>query len=199
MQLTDSSGNVLASTLIYGVGLGPQITFGAGAQAVLDTDLSDPYNLAVDGNSNIFVADTLNARVMKIPAGGGTPTSLVSGLSFPTGVAVNGAGDVLIVDNARSLLVEVPAGGGSPINVPIQVTSPIGAAVDGAGNVFISSYNAQSVAELPAAGGAEVQVATLGYRTLWAWRSMAPAISSSRIPATIGCWKSRRVAARRLR
>src|ERR1700722_2582178 len=145
VQLTDSSGNVLASTLIYGVGLGPQITFGAGAQAVLDTALSDPYNVAVDGSGNVFVADTLNARVMKIPAGGGTPTSIVSGLSFPTGAAGNGAGDLLIVDNATALLVEVPAGGGTPINVPIQLTSPVGVAVDGAGNVFISSFNGQSV------------------------------------------------------
>ena len=96
--------------LFTGFATGPQIAYGSGAQAVLDTDLNGPYGVAVDGSGNAFVADGGNGRVVKILAGGGTPITVASGLSYPIGVAVTGAGDVIITDNGTGLVLELPAG-----------------------------------------------------------------------------------------
>ena len=45
---------------------------------------------------DVFIADTDNNRVLKVPAGGGPQTTVGSGLSGPFGVAVDAAGDVFV-------------------------------------------------------------------------------------------------------
>lgn len=159
VQLTDSSGNLLSTTLIYGLAVGPQMAFGSAAQAVLDNDVSGSFGVAVDGSGNAFVADAANGRVVEIPAGGGSPITVASGFSYPLGVAVTGAGDIIVTDDGTGLVLELPASGGSPITLASTISGPAGVAVDGAGNLFIASYNTQSVVQLRVSGGAPTQVA----------------------------------------
>jgi hypothetical protein len=49
---------------------------------------------AVDAAGDVFIADTGNGRVVKIPAGNGSQTTIGIGLSAPESVAVDGAGNV---------------------------------------------------------------------------------------------------------
>ncbi len=163
VQLFDSSGNLLVTTMIHGVGQGPAIAFGPGVQTTVPASgLSHPDGVAVDGAGDIFIADSGNNRVVEVPAGGGTQTTVNTGsytLNSPFGVAVDGAGDVFVADSGNNRVVEVPAGGGAQTTVSASgLYHPYGVAVDGAGDVFIADTENNRVVEVPAGGGAQTTV-----------------------------------------
>jgi len=159
VQLTDSSGDLLATTMVYGLGQGPVIAFGPGTQTTVATGLNSPRGVAVDAAGDIFIADTVNNRVLEIPAHGSGPVPLpTSGLSSPTGLAVDGAGDVFIVDQGNNQVVEVSAYSGTQTTVISGLNTPQYVAVDGAANVFVSDYGSNQVVEIPSNGAAQITV-----------------------------------------
>jgi sugar lactone lactonase YvrE len=163
VQLTDTSGNLLATTAVYGVGLGSQIAYGPGTQ-LSGGGFSLPHAVAVDAAGNVFIADSSNNRVVKIPVGGGPQTTVGTGLNEPFGVAVDGAGNVFIADNRNARVVEVPSGGGAQITLPVSgLRDPFGLAVDGAGDLFISDGDNENVVKVPAGGGPQTIVASGGF------------------------------------
>jgi len=69
----------LATALIYGVGQGPAIAFGPGAQTTVNTQgnsLNVPNGVAVDAKGDVFIAQSGNAQVLEVPANGGQPTTV---------------------------------------------------------------------------------------------------------------------------
>jgi YVTN family beta-propeller protein len=162
VKLIGSSGNLVASNLIYGIGNGPAIAFGPGVQTTLNVNaggmgLSSPGGVAVDVAGDVFIADSGNNRVVEVPAGGGAQFTVGSGLNDPTGVAVDGAGDVFIADSSNNRVVEVPYLGngtyGTQTDVPrLGLHGPQGVAVDGAGDVFIADFGNSRVVEVPYLG-----------------------------------------------
>jgi sugar lactone lactonase YvrE len=162
VQLSDSSGNPVASNLISGIGQGPAIAFGPSVQTTVGSGLHQPFGVAVDGAGDVFIADTLNSRVLEVPAGGGPQTTVGSGLWYPTGVAVDGAGNVFIASEGNNLVVEVPAGGGAQTTLGSGLSTPYDVAVDGAGDVFIADANNNRVVEVPAGGGTQTTVPASG-------------------------------------
>jgi hypothetical protein len=130
--------------------------------------LSGPLGMAVDGTSNLFIADAGNYRIRKVsPSGiittvagngnygdsgdGGPATS--AQLSDPYSVAVDGAGNVFIADTDSSRIRRVSpsgiittvAGNGSygysgdgGPATSAQLDSPRGVTVDGVSNLFIA-------------------------------------------------------------
>jgi sugar lactone lactonase YvrE len=160
VQLMDSSGNLLVTTMVHGVGQGPAIAFGPGAQPTVGSGLSSPYGVAVDAAGDVFIADTGNRRVVEVPAGGSPQITVGSGLNSPFGLALDGAGDVFISDTVLNQVVEVQAGGALQTTVGTGLLSPYGVAVDGAGNVFISDTGNSRVVEVPAGGGPQTTVAS---------------------------------------
>jgi large repetitive protein len=159
VQLTDNLGNLLVTTMVYGVGQGPAIAFAPGAQTTVPASgLSGPSVVAVDGAGDLFIADSNNNRVVEIPVGGGAQTTGGSGLSNPRGMAVDGAGDLFIADSSNNRVVEVPAGGGGQTTVGSGLSNPRGMAVDGAGDLFIADSNNNRVVKVPVGGGAQTTV-----------------------------------------
>jgi YVTN family beta-propeller protein len=162
VNLIGSSGNLVATNLIYGIGNGPAIAFGPGVQTTLNVNaggmgLSSPGGVAVDVAGDVFIADSGNNRVVEVPAGGGAQFTVGSGLNDPTGVAVDGAGDVFIADSSNNRVVEVPYLGngtyGTQTDVPrLGLHGPQGVAVDGAGDVFIADFGNSRVVEVPYLG-----------------------------------------------
>ena len=140
--LKDSSGNVFATGYLYGVGVGPQVAFTPGTEtAILNSGLSSPTGVAVDGAGNLYIQDSGNSRLIKATySGGGYSISTIRDSIVGSGVAVDGAGNVYAADNNNSLVVkESPAGTGW---IATQVTSgfvPGGIAVDVSGNLFIAN------------------------------------------------------------
>ena len=149
VNIYDGSGNILASVPIYGVGTGSQVTYQPGTQTNLGSGFSSPNALAVDASGNIFLADTGNAAVKKIPAGGGAPVSLGSGFQQPRGIAVDGAGNLFVTDFGASTglgtatLYEVLAAGGYTTvkTLATGLSYPRGVAVDANDNVYIAGIN----------------------------------------------------------
>jgi DNA-binding beta-propeller fold protein YncE len=128
-----------------------------------------PSGITVDGDGNVFVADSVNHRVRKI-----TPRGIVSTLAgtgeeghrdgegnvaqfnFPSGIAVDGDGNAIVADQNNNRirkitphgLVSTLAGTGEEGHRDgegitfAQFDSPRGVAVDGDGNVIVNDiYN----------------------------------------------------------
>jgi sugar lactone lactonase YvrE len=174
IQLYDNSATPVPVATVYlnGIGTGPQIAYGPGiataiAPTVNGSGIDGPRGVAVDAAGDLFLADTYNNRVVKVPAGGGAATAIDPtvngiGLFLPVDVAVDGAGNLFIASDGG--VVVVPAGGGAATNIdPIVngagVDEPWGVAVDAAGDLFIADTNNNRVVEVPAGGGAATAIA----------------------------------------
>jgi hypothetical protein len=94
VELTDQSGNVLATRLLEGIGLGPQATFDNGQViAIAGSPTGDGASgLVVDAAGNIFYGNPNPAAVYMIPAAGGTPVTVTTLVSSPSSLALDGAG-----------------------------------------------------------------------------------------------------------
>ena len=142
------------------------------------TQLSIPKGVAVDGSGNVYIADNMSFRVLKVDTSGtirafaGTGTQGFAGdggsatsslLNYPTGVAVDGSGNVYIADRAfirkvdSSGIITTFAGGGSGLGDGGSATSamlygPRGVAVDGSGNVYIADLGNSRVRKVDSSG-----------------------------------------------
>jgi len=127
-----------------------------------------PKGVAVDGDGNVYVADTDNHTLRKVTPGGlvttlagsagiwGSTNGTGSAARFhrPNGVAVDRDGNVYVADSANNLIRKVTPGGvvttfagiagewgsedGSVAVARFQ--DPQGVAVDSVGNVFVADY-----------------------------------------------------------
>jgi len=157
--LSGSSGNPLASVFTSGVGEEAQVAFLPGATTTLGSQLSGPEGAAVDGNGNVFIADTGNNRVVEIPwtgSGYGQQTTVpVAGLNSPTSVAADGAGNLYIASNGSGKVVRLAWSGtgyGPQSNVGTGLYTPFGVTADALGNVYITDMLNQRVDKVPWTG-----------------------------------------------
>jgi hypothetical protein len=158
----DSTGGVLATTLVTGVGLGPQIAFGPVSAVALGSTFSQPNGIAIDGTGNVFFLDDpsldpANYELRELLAAGGytTVNTLASGFNFPSGLALDGSGNVFVAASLNNEIKEVLAVGGyTTINgIDGTFNQPQGVAVDGSGNLFVADTLNKAVKEVLAAGG----------------------------------------------
>jgi hypothetical protein len=173
VSLADPSGNLISSALLQGIGVGPQIAFGPDASIAIapmvdGLALHQPFGVAVDGNENLYFADSMNSRVVEVPAGGGPPIAIDpivngAGLSNPGGVAVDAAGNLFISDLDRNFVMEVPLSGAAPTVLNPTVNGlglryPCGMVFDAAGDLYIADVDNARVVEIPAGGGAPTAI-----------------------------------------
>jgi uncharacterized protein (TIGR03437 family) len=135
--------------------------------SAIKAPLGTPIGVALDGQGNLYVADSYNNIVVRIsPSGtlslvagngsagfsgdGGPPTS--AALNFPASVAVDSAGDVYIADFNNSRIRKVSGGtittvagngsfsfsGDEGPATSAALNHPIGVALDTAGNLYIA-------------------------------------------------------------
>jgi len=149
VQLLTSSGAVLATEFIYGKGIGPQLNFSPATQSLIGSGLNRPFDVAADGNGNVYIVDNNNNRVLKetFASGSYTQTTLASGLSSPQGVAVDGAGNVYITNSSANTVVKETLSAGSYTQSTIisGLDYPVGVAVDGSGDLYVVSRNNNQV------------------------------------------------------
>jgi sugar lactone lactonase YvrE len=141
--------------------------------------LSNPWSVAVDGQGNLYVADTSNQRVRKVSAVGtittiaGTGTQGFSGdggpatsarLHNPYGVAVDRQGNVYIADSENHRVRKVSGGtittiagtgsrgysGEGGAATSAQLNWPWRVAVDGQGDVYIADSQNSRVRKVSA-------------------------------------------------
>jgi sugar lactone lactonase YvrE len=170
LVMLDASGNVLATTLLHGVGQGSAILVASGTESTIGSGLQTPSQIATDASGNVYIADSGLGKVLQYAKGSVAttqPVSIGTGLTAPTGVAVDGAGDVFIADSGK--VVEIPYGQ-TGLNAAGQITRKTGLgthlklAVDGIGNLFVADPDNQRVANLKrlAIGMSETDIIGLG-------------------------------------
>lgn len=167
VELNDTKGNVIATALLRGTGVGPQMAFSPAAQTTLGSNFNFASGVAVDGNGNAYVVDVINnlGNVQQVLAVNGripanpTVRTLVGNLDCPSGPALDPAGNVYFVDICYHTVNEIQAVNGSiPASPAVRIltskfTQPNGIAVDGVGNVYVLDSSNKTVNELIAVNG----------------------------------------------
>jgi sugar lactone lactonase YvrE len=164
VELLSTTGTVLATGYVQGTGVGPQTIFATTATGValpasqlsLASGFSGPSGVALDGNGNIFVADSDNNVVKEIFAAGGYTTVDTFGISlnFPNGIAVDGAGNIFVADTFDQNVMEIVVADDDAVRLWASgFDAPYGVAVDGSGNVFVADFATNTVKEMLAVNG----------------------------------------------
>jgi DNA-binding beta-propeller fold protein YncE len=164
VQLLSTSGTVLATGYMQGMGVGPQATFATKAsgvslpasQTVLASGFSGPSGVAVDGSGNVYVADSDDNAVKEIMAAGGYTTVNQFGISmnFPNGIAVDGAGNIFVADTLYQNVMEIVVADDDAVRLwATGFDAPYGVAVDGSGNIYVADYATNTVKEMIAVSG----------------------------------------------
>jgi len=162
LQITRPDGSLAASTMLYGVGQGPQIAFDpATSQNV--ASLASPNGVAMDAAGDLFIVNAHD--LVEVPANsGGSQNVLYSGLSEGTAVAVDGMGSLFVADMGSTQVLKITSSG-SASTVATGVC-PYGIAVDGMGNVFIPDLCHNQVLEVLAASGTQLSLGS-GLNAPW--------------------------------
>ena len=185
LYLSDTLNNVVRKVSPNGIISNYAGNGGAGSSgdgsAATSAQLNGPQGLAVDASGNLFIADTLNAKVRKVSASGVISTVAGSGtpgyggdgaaaasaqLNLPIGVAVDSSGNLYIADFGNSRVRKVSANNISTVAgngsagysgdggqaVKAQLNGPQGVAVDAAGNLYIADTENNAIREVTAGG-----------------------------------------------
>ena len=195
----DSSGNIYISEppdgrirkvdtkgIINTIAGNGALGFAGDGSAATSAELYLPNGVAVDSSGNVYIADTLNARVRKVSGANISTVAGNGGLSYsgdggsavkaqlnaPQGVAVDAAGNFYIADTNNNVVRKVAtngtistiAGNGTPGSGNSQLNGPQGVAVDTSGNVYVA--DTQNARVLKISGGSVSTAAgngTLGF------------------------------------
>ena len=155
--------------------------FGDGGMAILGS-LHSPQGVAVDGQGNFYIADTLDHRVRKVTQNGNIITTIAgtgnpgfsgdgglgpnAALNSPVAVALDSGGNVYIVDQGNGRIRKVTQNGfistvaGNGNSPDAQLYNPSGVVVDAQGNVDIADTGHNQIRQ--AFSGGIVTVAGTG-------------------------------------
>ncbi len=138
---------------------------GGNGQGSGTNQLNFPSGVYLDGGANIYVADAMNNRIQKFPAGSTSATNgtTVAGgngadtaadqLYSPYGIYVDHAGDVYVADVDNERIQKFPAGSTSATNgitvaggngygsAADQFFFPFNVYEDSSGNTYVADYN----------------------------------------------------------
>lgn len=136
---------------------GPQTT-------VPTSDLSRPTEMVLDPAGNLYISDTVNSRIVKVPADGGPQATVpTTGLLRPLGLALDGDNNLYIADSFNDRVVKFPLDGGAQTTVPTSgLLHPYGLALDADGELYIADFVNDRVVQVPVAGGPQSTVPTSG-------------------------------------
>ncbi|MGO9203727.1 MAG: InlB B-repeat-containing protein [Limisphaerales bacterium] len=143
---------------------------------------NQPLGVAVDGNGQVYVADSYNSTVRKVTAPGGVVTTVAgttadagsadgagsaAQFKYPYGVAVDTAGTVYVSDFSNNTIRQItPAGvvttlAGNPnssagtndgTGAAATFDQPAGLAVDTNGNVYVADYVNDTIRKIAPGG-----------------------------------------------
>jgi sugar lactone lactonase YvrE len=123
-----------------------------------ETDMASPFYLAIDGNDDLWVANSGGDTISEYNTSGtdlfDSPAANPGELNYPAGIAVDGTGNVWAAnvgslspaDYTGDSITELPVSGGMPGTAkPITgggLNGPYAIAVDHGGNIWVSNVGA---------------------------------------------------------
>ncbi len=147
----DPAGTLYVSDTPTGV---VALSAGSGAwQPVPFGPVGRVEGLAVDGQGNVYAADVLNNKVLKLPAGTTMPTVLpFKGVDRPSKIAVDAAGNVYVTESVGERVLRMtPDGVQSELPITgLDQAGAIAAAPDGSVYVLNGYASGASVVKLAA-------------------------------------------------
>jgi uncharacterized repeat protein (TIGR03803 family) len=156
ITLISTTGALLASNYISGIGTGPQVIWNPTTETTLGSGFNTPEGIAVDAAGDVFVADTFNMAVKEIQAGTGNVVTLATGFRDVGGGAIDGIGNLFVIDRVAGEIVELFASSGYTTKSNIInsfVYNPLAITVDRNGNVYIPDAQNNSILEFTASSG----------------------------------------------
>lgn len=154
VQIVDSSGNVLAQLMLYGMGMGPQLSIAAEGATPVTTTVpvsagnNTPSAVGVDAAGNVYITEAFDASsgytssIYKIsPAGSQTVIPIANTFS-PGRVEIDGAGDLYLPAGYGDY--EFPPAGSATAPTPLLGNlhgATEGLSIDGLGNVNMVTDN----------------------------------------------------------
>ena len=162
----DQSSALLATVPLYGSGGAPLAVLSPGVATTVSTggvSLNAPFEAALDGAGNVYVANYSGSNVVKIAAGGGSASVVSTGaytLNEAAGVALDGAGTLYIADYGHNRIILVNSAGTASVlsitGLSTAINQPAALALDAAGNLYIADWGNSRVVEVTPAGAGYV-------------------------------------------
>jgi streptogramin lyase len=111
---------------------------------------SGPDGAAVDGSGNVYVADSINNKIMELASGSTSWTDITGngGFYYPYAVAMDGAGNLYATDVGNKKIKELASGSTSWTDITGSgggFSYPYNVAADGAGNVYVTDYSNRKI------------------------------------------------------
>ncbi len=149
----------------------------------------DPQGLALDGATNIYVADSFNNTIRKITPAGSVSTIAGSAGSFgsadgtgaaarfwqPQGATVDSLGNIYVADGANGTIRKITSGsvvatlaGSASVGITngtgdgARFNAPASAAVDGSGNGYVTDSGNNTIRLVTSAGAASTLAGSAG-------------------------------------
>lgn len=160
INLVDASGDILASSPVSGLGIGPQGVIYPGTQTSLASGIGAGA-VATDTAGNAYVGTSGGSILKETPTNGSyTQSTVGSGIGTLAAIAVDGSGNLFIADSARQQVVKEnfqPVTGSYVQTVVFTAAANGlgqvgGAAVDGGGTVYLGN-GSELLKEVPYGSG----------------------------------------------
>ncbi len=177
-----------AVTTLAGSAGGPGSADGTGSAA----QFNFPRGVAVDGATNVYVADQHNHTIRKITAAGavttvaGSPgqsgsangTGTAARFNNPTGIAVDSAGNIFVADTFNYTIRKITptravstfagsagqSGSTDGVGSAARFYYPAGLALDTAGNLYVADENNFTIRKITPAGAVTTLAGSAGQR-----------------------------------
>ena len=130
--------------------------------SLVSSGLNSPQGVAVDGQGNVYIADTANNVIKEWSPGAPQPVVLCSGFSNPKAVAVDRSGNLYIADSGNNAIKEFSVANQQMTTLASGLSSPSGVAVDAQGNVYFSNSGINAIDEWNAASQQVTQLVNTG-------------------------------------
>lgn len=127
---------------------------------VSSQNLGTDIGIAIDLNSNMYIADSTNGRVLQLGSVAGIPSSSAtsqlglnssgnSTFTAPVAVATDSTGNLFVADTTANTVTEITYYGKQTINIGTGYSHPSGLATDASGSLYVADTGNGRLLRIP--------------------------------------------------